>query len=135
VMFVFFFKQKTAYEIRLSLVGSEMCIRDSLLSMQSQKIRIRLKAFDYRLIDQSTQEIVDTAKRTGAQVRGPIPLPTKKERFTVLISPHVNKDARDQYEIRTHKRMMDIVEPTEKTVDALMKLDLAAGVDVQISLG
>ncbi|KZX81218.1 30S ribosomal protein S10 [Oleiphilus sp. HI0071] len=103
--------------------------------MQSQKIRIRLKAFDYRLIDQSTQEIVDTAKRTGAQVRGPIPLPTKKERFTVLISPHVNKDARDQYEIRTHKRMMDIVEPTEKTVDALMKLDLAAGVDVQISLG
>ncbi|MFT6121596.1 MAG: small subunit ribosomal protein S10 [Oleiphilaceae bacterium] len=103
--------------------------------MQSQKIRIRLKAFDYRLIDQSTQEIVDTAKRTGAQVRGPIPLPTRKERFTILVSPHVNKDARDQYEIRTHKRMMDIVEPTEKTVDALMKLDLAAGVDVQISLG
>lgn len=103
--------------------------------MQSQKIRIRLKAFDYRLIDQSTQEIVETAKRTGAQVRGPIPLPTKKERFTILISPHVNKDARDQYEIRTHKRMMDIIEPTEKTVDALMKLDLAAGVDVQISLG
>ncbi len=103
--------------------------------MQSQKIRIRLKAFDYRLIDQSTQEIVETAKRTGAQVRGPIPLPTRKERFTILISPHVNKDARDQYEIRTHKRMMDIVEPTEKTVDALMKLDLAAGVDVQISLG
>ncbi|MDC0663237.1 30S ribosomal protein S10 [Marinobacter sp. SS21] len=103
--------------------------------MQSQKIRIRLKAFDYRLIDQSTQEIVDTAKRTGAQVRGPIPLPTRKEKFTVLISPHVNKDARDQYEIRTHKRLLDIVEPTEKTVDALMKLDLAAGVDVQISLG
>lgn len=103
--------------------------------MQSQKIRIRLKAFDYRLIDQSTQEIVETAKRTGAQVKGPIPLPTKKEKFTVLISPHVNKDARDQYEIRTHKRLLDIVEPTEKTVDALMKLDLAAGVDVQISLG
>ena len=103
--------------------------------MQSQKIRIRLKAFDYRLIDQSTQEIVDTAKRTGAQVRGPIPLPTRKEKYTVLISPHVNKDARDQYEIRTHKRMLDIVEPTEKTVDALMKLDLAAGVEVQISLG
>jgi len=94
-----------------------------------------LKAFDYRLIDQSTQEIVDTAKRTGAQVRGPIPLPTRKERFTILVSPHVNKDARDQYEIRTHKRLLDIVEPTEKTVDALMKLDLAAGVDVQISLG
>ena len=103
--------------------------------MQSQKIRIRLKAFDYRLIDQSTQEIVDTAKRTGAQVRGPIPLPTRKEKYTVLISPHVNKDARDQYEISTHKRLLDIVEPTEKTVDALMKLDLAAGVDVQISLG
>ena len=102
--------------------------------MQSQKIRIRLKAFDYRLIDQSTQEIVDTAKRTGAQVRGPIPLPTRKEKYTVLISPHVNKDARDQYEIRTHKRLLDIVEPTEKTVDALMKLDLAAGVEVQISL-
>ena len=101
--------------------------------MQSQKIRIRLKAFDHRLIDQSAQEIVDTAKRTGAQVRGPIPLPTRKERYTVLISPHVNKDARDQYEIRTHKRLLDIVEPTEKTVDALMKLDLAAGVDVQIA--
>ena len=103
--------------------------------MQNQRIRIRLKAFDHRLIDQSTAEIVETAKRTGAQVRGPIPLPTRKERFTVLISPHVNKDARDQYEIRTHKRLVDIVEPTEKTVDALMRLDLAAGVDVQISLG
>ena len=103
--------------------------------MSNQRIRIRLKAFDHRLIDTSTQEIVDTAKRTGAQVRGPIPLPTRKERFTVLVSPHVNKDARDQYEIRTHKRMLDIVEPTEKTVDALMKLDLAAGVEVQISLG
>ena len=103
--------------------------------MQNQRIRIRLKAFDHRLIDQSTAEIVETAKRTGAQVRGPIPLPTRKERFTVLISPHVNKDARHQYEIRTHKRLVDIVEPTEKTVDALMRLDLAAGVDVQISLG
>ena len=103
--------------------------------MQDQRIRIRLKAFDHKLIDASTQEIVETAKRTGAQIRGPIPLPTRIERFTVLISPHVNKDARDQYEIRTHKRMVDIVEPTDKTVDALMKLDLAAGVDVQISLG
>src|SRR5690554_153341 len=103
--------------------------------MQSQRIRIRLKAFDHRLIDKSALEIVDTAKRTGAQVRGPIPLPTQKERYTILISPHVNKDARDQYEIRTHKRLLDIVEPTEKTVDALMKLDLAAGVEVQISLG
>ncbi len=106
-----------------------------MIKMQNQKIRIRLKAFDHRLIDTSAQEIVETAKRTGAQVRGPIPLPTRKERYTVLISPHVNKDARDQYEIRTHKRVLDIVEPTEKTVDALMKLDLAAGVEVQISLG
>ena len=103
--------------------------------MQNQRIRIRLKAFDHRLIDKSTQEIVETAKRTGAQIRGPIPLPTQKERFTILTSPHVNKDARDQYEIRTHKRLLDSVEPTEKTVDALMKLDLAAGVEVQISLG
>ena len=102
--------------------------------MQNQRIRIRLKAYDHRLIDPSTAEIVETAKRTGAQVRGPIPLPTRKERYTILISPHVNKDARDQYEIRTHKRLVDIVEPTEKTVDALMRLDLAAGVDVQISL-
>ena len=102
--------------------------------MQNQKIRIRLKAFDHRLIDQSTAEIVETAKRTGAQVRGPIPLPTNRERYTILISPHVNKDARDQYEIRTHKRVLDIVEPTEKTVDALMKLDLSAGVDIEIKV-
>ncbi len=102
--------------------------------MADQTIRIRLKSFDHRLIDKSASEIVETAKRTGATVRGPIPLPTKKERFTVLTSPHVNKDARDQYEIRTHKRLMDIVDPTDKTVDALMKLDLAAGVDVQIKL-
>jgi len=102
--------------------------------MAKQRIRIRLKSFDHKLIDLSTVEIVNTAKRTGAQVRGPIPLPTRKERYTILTSPHVNKDARDQYEIRTHKRMVDIEEPTEKTVDALMKLDLAAGVDVQISL-
>ena len=103
--------------------------------MANQSIRIRLKSFDHRLIDQSAQEIVDTAKRTGAQVCGPVPLPTRIERFNVLTSPHVNKDARDQYEIRTHKRMVDIVQPTDKTVDALMKLDLAAGVDVQIALG
>jgi len=102
--------------------------------MQNQRIRIRLKAFDHRLIDVSAQEIVETAKRTGAQVKGPIPLPTRKERFTVLISPHVNKDARDQYEIRTYKRLLDIVDPTDKTVDALMKLDLPAGVDVEIKL-
>jgi small subunit ribosomal protein S10 len=102
--------------------------------MADQIIRIRLKAFDHRLIDRSTREIVDTARRTGAQVKGPIPLPVRKERFTVLVSPHVDKDARDQYEIRTHKRLLDIVNPTDKTVDALMKLDLAAGVEVQIRL-
>ena len=100
----------------------------------NQTIRIQLKAFDHKLIDQSASEIAETARRTGAQVKGPIPLPTKKERFTVLISPHVDKNARDQYELRTYKRLLDIVEPTDKTVDALMKLDLAAGVDVQIKL-
>ena len=102
--------------------------------MQGQTIRIRLKAFDYRVLDASTLEIVNTAKRTGAQVRGPIPLPTKIERYTILTSPHVDKDARDQYETRTHKRVLDIVDPNDKTVDALMKLELAAGVDVQIKL-
>jgi small subunit ribosomal protein S10 len=102
--------------------------------MADQKIRIRLKAFDHRLIDRSASEIVETAKRTGAQVRGPIPLPTKIERITILTSPHVDKDARDQYETRTHKRVLDIVDPNDKTVDALMKLELAAGVDVQIKL-
>ena len=103
-------------------------------SKKTQTIRIRLKTFDHKLIDASAREILETVKRTGARVLGPIPLPTKKERFTILISPHVDKDARDQYEIRTHKRLMEIVEPTDKTVDALMKLDLAAGVDVQIEL-
>ena len=102
--------------------------------MQNQKIRIRLKAFDYKLIDQSAQEIVDTAKRTGDVVKGPIPLPTKKERYDLLRSPHVNKKSRDQFEIRTHLRLMDILDPTDKTVDALMKLELAAGVDVEIKL-
>ena len=102
--------------------------------MANQTIRIRLKAFDHKLIDQSAAEIVDTARRTGAMVKGPIPLPTRMERYTILISPHVNKDARDQYELRTHKRILDIVNPTDKTVDALMKLDLADGVDVQIKL-
>ena len=100
----------------------------------NQNIRIRLKACDHKLIDRSAREIVDTAKRTGATVKGPVPLPTKIERYTVLISPHVNKDARDQYELLTHKRLMDIVDPTDKTVDALMKLELPAGVDVQIRL-
>ena len=102
--------------------------------MENQAIRIRLKAFDYRLIDASTRQIVETAKKTGAVVKGPIPLPVKKERTTILISPHKDKDARDQYEIRTYKRLLDIIKPPDKTVDALMKLDLSAGVDVQISI-
>lgn len=102
---------------------------------KSQRIRIRLRAFDHCLIDEAAREIVETAKRTGAQVRGPVPLPRRIERFTVLISPHVDKDARDQYEIRTYKRLLDIVSPTDKTVDALMKLELAAGVEVRISVG
>ena len=96
------------------------------MAIQSQNIRIRLKAFDYRVLDASTQEIVNTAKRTGANVRGPIPLPNKIEKFTVLRGPHVDKKSRDQFEIRTHKRLLDIVDPTPQTVDALMKLDLAA---------
>lgn len=102
--------------------------------MESQDIRIRLKAFDHRVLDQSTSEIVSTAKRTGARVRGPIPLPTRLERFTVLRSPHIDKKSREQFEIRTHKRLLDIVDPTPQTVDALMKLDLASGVDVEIKL-
>lgn len=106
----------------------------SSLAVKKQVIRIRLKSYDHSLIDRSAKEIVDTAKRTGAQVKGPIPMPTHFERFTILISPHVNKDARDQYEIRTHKRLVIIVDPTDKTVDSLMKLDLASGVDVQISV-
>jgi len=102
--------------------------------MDSQNIRIRLKAFDLRVLDQSTGEIVSTAKRTGAQVRGPIPLPNRIEKYTVLRGPHIDKKSREQFEIRTHKRLLDIVDPTPQTVDALMKLDLAAGVDVEIKL-
>ncbi len=102
--------------------------------MESQNIRIRLKAFDHRILDQSTAEIVSTAKRTGARIRGPIPLPTRIEKFTVLRGPHIDKKSREQFEIRTHKRLLDIVDPTPQTVDALMKLDLAAGVDVEIKL-
>ena len=102
--------------------------------MEKQNIRIRLKAYSHEILDQSTDEIVNTAKRTGAQVRGPIPLPTKKEVFTVLRSPHVNKKSREQFETRTHKRLIDIVEPTPQTVEALMKLDLASGVDVEIKI-
>jgi len=102
--------------------------------MLNDKIRIRLKAYDYRVLDQSTAEIVETAKRTGARVAGPIPLPTVKNKVTVLKSPHVDKKSREQFEIRTHKRLLDILEPTQQTIDALGKLDLAAGVDVEIKL-
>jgi len=96
------------------------------------KIRIRLKAYDHRLLDQSATEIVDTAKRTGARVAGPIPLPTRINKYTVLRGPHVDKKSREQFEIRTHKRLLDILEPTQETLDALMKLDLSAGVDVEL---
>ena len=109
-------------------------MKDKKTVVDNQTIRIRLKSFDHKLIDSSTEEIVETAKRTGSTVAGPVPLPTSRERFTVLISPHVNKDARDQYELTTHKRVLDIVNPSDKTVDALMKLELPAGVDVQIKL-
>ena len=102
--------------------------------MESQNIRIRLKAFDHRVLDQSTSEIVNTAKRTGARVRGPIPLPTEIERFTVNRSPHIDKKSREQFEIRTHKRLLDIIEPTAKTVDELKKLNLPAGVDITIKI-
>ena len=102
--------------------------------MDNQNIRIRLKAFDHRILDQSTSEIVNTARRTGAKIRGPIPLPTSLNRFTVLRGPHVDKKSREQFEMRTHKRVLDIIEPTSQTVDALMKLDLASGVDVEIKI-
>ena len=102
--------------------------------IENQKIRIRLKAYDHRLLDQSVEEIVDTAKRTGAKIIGPIPLPTAINKFCVLRSPHVDKKSREQFEVRTHKRLIDLLEPTEQTVDALMKLDLSAGVDVEIKL-
>ena len=104
------------------------------MMMQSQKIRIRLRAYDHKLLDQSAQEIVDTAKRTGARVAGPIPLPTKINRTCVLRSPHIDKKSREHFEVRTHKRLLDILDPTQQTVDALMKLDLSAGVDVEIKL-
>jgi small subunit ribosomal protein S10 len=103
--------------------------------MDTQTIRIRLKAFDHRVLDQSTHEIVNTAKRTGAQVRGPVPLPTNIKKFSVIRSPHIDKSSQEQFEMRTHKRLIDIVDPTPQTVDALMKLDLAAGVDVEIKIG
>jgi small subunit ribosomal protein S10 len=102
--------------------------------IKRQKIRIKIKAYDHNLIDRCAGRIVDTAKRTGAQIKGPVPLPTRCERFTILISPNGDKDARDQYEILTHTRLLDIIEPTDKTVDALMKLDMPAGVNIQIKV-
>jgi small subunit ribosomal protein S10 len=124
------------FEVRAALGGAAPpnMVQQGRLDMDNQNIRIRLKAFDHRVLDQSTSEIVNTAKRTGARVRGPIPLPTQIEKFTVNRSPHVDKKSREQFEIRTHKRLLDIVDPTPQTVDALMKLDLAAGVDVEIKL-
>ncbi len=116
------------------LFRSASFLRSESDTMHGQNIRIRLRAFDHRILDASTREIVNTAKRTGAEVRGPIPLPTRIERFTVNRSPHIDKKSREQFEMRTHKRLLDIVDPTPQTVDALMKLDLAAGVDVEIKL-
>lgn len=118
-------------KVRLGVV---VIILNGHRRMEKQNIRIRLKAFDHRALDLSAREIVSTAKRTGAEVRGPIPLPTRIERFTVNRSPHVNKKSREQFEIRTHKRILDIVDPTPQTVDALMKLDLSAGVGIEIKL-
>ena len=119
---------------QIEVAGTSPAMTGKREPMNGQNIRIRLKAFDHRVLDASTREIVSTAKRTGAQVRGPIPLPTRLERFTVLRSPHIDKKSREQFEMRTHKRVLDIVDPTPQTVDALMKLDLAAGVDVEIKL-
>ena len=109
-------------------------LEPNFYTMNGQRIRIKLRGFDYRVIDQSASDIVDTAKRTGAQVKGPIPLPTRIERYTVLRSPHIDKKSREQFETRTHKRLIDIIEPTPQTVEALMKLDLASGVDVEIKI-
>ena len=117
---------------RSFLPGKPGGVRESLNVIGKERIRIRLKAYDYRILDQSTGEIVETARRTGAQIAGPIPLPTMKNKYCVLRSPHVDKKSREQFEIRTHKRLLDILEPTQQTVDALMKLDLPAGVDVEI---
>ena len=124
-------KINSRFQIPDSRLNLELGI-GNLKDMLNEKIRIKLKAYDHRVLDQSTQEIVDTAKRTGARIAGPIPLPTIKNKWTVLRSPHVDKKSREQFEIRTHKRLMDILDPTAETVDALMKLDLPAGVDVEI---
>jgi len=129
-----FANRQLAIGNRQSAIGNRKCLQSAIGNdyMLNEKIRIRLKAYDHRVLDQSTSEIVETAKRTGARVAGPIPLPTVKNKWTVLRSPHVDKKSREQFEIRTHKRLMDILDPTPQTVDALMKLDLPAGVDVEI---
>ncbi len=119
------------FSLRMSVIKSGV---EEVKRMPRQKIRIRLKAFDHKILDQSSEKIVETAKRTGALVSGPIPLPTEKNIYTILRSPHVNKDSREQFEMRTHKRLIDILEPTPKTVDSLMRLDLPAGVDIEIKL-
>lgn len=128
---VLLLSKRNYFEARL---GKERLREREKVYMQSQKIRIRLRAFDHKLLDQSTKEIVETARRTGARVAGPIPLPTRINRYTVLRSPHVDKKSREQFEVRTHKRLLDILEPTQQTIDQLMKLDLSAGVDVEIKL-
>jgi small subunit ribosomal protein S10 len=127
-------KQKRGLRLAASSFLPEMLegVSESENVIGKERIRIRLKAYDYRILDQSTGEIVETARRTGAQIAGPIPLPTMKNKYCVLRSPHVDKKSREQFEIRTHKRLLDILEPTQQTVDALMKLDLPAGVDVEI---
>jgi len=123
---------EAACSLPQDLSAEERRGQDTKHVIGKERIRIRLKAYDYRILDQSTGEIVETARRTGAQIAGPIPLPTMKNKYTVLRSPHVDKKSREQFEIRTHKRLLDILEPTQQTVDALMKLDLPAGVDVEI---
>jgi small subunit ribosomal protein S10 len=123
-----------AEQVRRAGEGSAVGFRRREEPMENQKIRIRLKAYDHRILDQSIKEIVSTAQRTGARVSGPIPLPTRMSRYTVLRSPHVDKKSREQFEIRTHARLLDILQPTPQTVDALMRLDLPAGVDVEIKL-
>jgi small subunit ribosomal protein S10 len=125
-------RQTTGLNAALTGTGAGCQIFERKNVIGKERIRIRLKAYDFRVLDQSTGEIVETARRTGAQIAGPIPLPTVKNKYTVLRSPHVDKKSREQFEIRTHKRLLDILEPTQQTVDALMKLDLPAGVDVEI---
>ncbi len=123
------------HRVFIKIALHEIGLRGELgMMIPTQRIRISLKAYDHKLLDQSLNEIVDTAKRTGARIAGPIPLPTKISRYTVLRSPHIDKKSREQFEMRTHKRLVDILEPTQQTIDALMKLELSAGVDVEIKL-